>query len=334
MGPKKATAVDDQTVEPAKEKLAKATKKATADDQVVPKKHPSTMAMLQEALKALDNRKGVSAQAVRTYITQKYSTVDPVRLKPMVRRALAKGLETGAVVRAANSTTAAGAQGKFRPAKKEKEKPPVKKENADPNKPKAPKGRKAMGKGPEVSKGDKKVKVASEDDAEVSAAKKKPAAKKQPAAKDQDSSDAKPKKSGKEGSAASSKVVPAKKPKGGKAKGSPEEGTTSKAKSARATKAAAADADAEEEPGSEEEHEPKSEEEAEAKADAKPSKAKTAAPKKTAKAQKSAEDGDTKAKKSAEDGEGKAKKDGEGKAKKDGEGKADGAKGKRKRAAE
>lgn len=72
------------------------------------------MVMLQEALKELDNRKGVSGQAVRSYITEKYPTVDALRLKYMVRRALAKGLETGTVVRATNSANAAGAQGKFR----------------------------------------------------------------------------------------------------------------------------------------------------------------------------------------------------------------------------
>lgn len=77
------------------------------------KSHPSAMAMVEEALKELDTRKGVSAQAVRGYIIQKYPSVDPIRLKYMVRRALSKGLESGALVRPANST-AVGAQGKFR----------------------------------------------------------------------------------------------------------------------------------------------------------------------------------------------------------------------------
>lgn len=71
------------------------------------------MAMVEEALRELDTRKGVSAQAVRGYIIQKYPSVDPIRLKYMVKRALSKGLESGALVRPPNST-AVGAQGRFR----------------------------------------------------------------------------------------------------------------------------------------------------------------------------------------------------------------------------
>lgn len=79
----------------------------------VAKSHPSAMAMVEEALKELHTRKGVSAQAVRGYITQKYTSVDPIRLKYMVRKALSKGLETGVLARPPNST-AVGAQGRFR----------------------------------------------------------------------------------------------------------------------------------------------------------------------------------------------------------------------------
>lgn len=78
-----------------------------------PPTHPPAMEMVKEALKELDSRKGVSAQAVRTFIKEKHPTVDESRLKFMVRRALVKGLESGTLVRPANSNST-GAQGRFR----------------------------------------------------------------------------------------------------------------------------------------------------------------------------------------------------------------------------
>lgn len=76
--------------------------------------HPSTAIMVKEALKELDSRKGVSSQAIQSYIKQKYPSVDLVRLKHFVRRALKKGIENGTLVRPANSGVATGAMGKFR----------------------------------------------------------------------------------------------------------------------------------------------------------------------------------------------------------------------------
>lgn len=76
--------------------------------------HPSTAIMVKEALKELDSRKGVSSQAIQNYIKQKYPSVDLVRLKHLVRRALKKGIETGTLVRPANSSVTTGAMGKFR----------------------------------------------------------------------------------------------------------------------------------------------------------------------------------------------------------------------------
>lgn len=76
--------------------------------------HPSTAIMVKEALKELDSRKGVSSQAIQNYIKQKYPSVDLVRLKHLVRRALKKGIENGTLVRPANSAVATGAMGKFR----------------------------------------------------------------------------------------------------------------------------------------------------------------------------------------------------------------------------
>uniref|UniRef100_A0A673LHD6 Protein B4-like n=1 Tax=Sinocyclocheilus rhinocerous TaxID=307959 RepID=A0A673LHD6_9TELE len=116
----------------------------TAGRKVSP--HPSTMEMVKEALKALDSRKGVSAQAIRGYIKEKYTTVDETRLKFMVRRTLNKGIETGVFVRPANSgSTTTGAQGRFRIAAKTKAKEAKaqSKENADPNVQKSPKPKKA-----------------------------------------------------------------------------------------------------------------------------------------------------------------------------------------------
>lgn len=77
--------------------------------------HPTTMDMVKNALMELDQRKGVSAQAIRTFIKGKYTTVDETRLKTMVRKALVKGIDSGTFVRPANSASmTTGAQGRFR----------------------------------------------------------------------------------------------------------------------------------------------------------------------------------------------------------------------------
>eukprot|EP00064_Thunnus_orientalis_P024859 superscaffoldBa00011344_g25172 len=107
--------------------------------------HPSTAIMVKEALKALDSRKGVSSQAIQNYIKQKYPSVDLVRLKHLVRRTLKKGIETGTLVRPANSNVTTGAMGKFRLARQDKQ-PKSKTENMDPNVQKVPKAAKAEAK--------------------------------------------------------------------------------------------------------------------------------------------------------------------------------------------
>ncbi|XP_026851317.2 sperm-specific protein PHI-2B/PHI-3 [Electrophorus electricus] len=127
--------------------------------------HPSTMDMVKEAVKELDSRKGVSAQAVRSFIRRKYATVGESRVNAMVRKALVKGLESGAFVRPAASSTITGAQGRFRlAAKQPKETKPIKKaneakENANPNVGKA-KEPKSNEMGAEKAKPVKKVKSA------------------------------------------------------------------------------------------------------------------------------------------------------------------------------
>ncbi|KAF7665865.1 hypothetical protein LDENG_00129240 [Lucifuga dentata] len=98
--------------------------------------HPSTMTMVKEALAELDSRKGASSLAIQRYIKNKYPSVDLLRLKYLVRKALIKGVDNGTVVRPANSTVTTGAQGRFRLAPK---KPKTKTENAGPDGQKLPK---------------------------------------------------------------------------------------------------------------------------------------------------------------------------------------------------
>ncbi|XP_028303396.1 protein B4 [Gouania willdenowi] len=135
MPPKKAAVVSAGGPELSPKDSPEEGKKAKKQGAVVMRKlpsHPSTIIMVKEAIKALDSRKGVSSQAIQSYIKQHYPSVDMVKLKHLVRRALIKGQENGTLVRPANSTMTVGAQGKFRLAQKLKEAKP-KSENTDPN---------------------------------------------------------------------------------------------------------------------------------------------------------------------------------------------------------
>ncbi|XP_017542724.1 protein B4 isoform X2 [Pygocentrus nattereri] len=223
MGPKKAAAETKVSSPPARspEKDTSEETDAVSEDQtkaMVPRKaptHPSTMEMVKEALMELDSRKGVSAQAIRTFVREKHPTVDETRVKFMVRRALLKGLESGALVRPANSSST-GAKGRFRLAvRKPKEAKPLKKtreakENANPNVGQA----KAKDAGTEKTKPAKKKSAAEGD---------------------------KPKKPKTDASA--SKVAPAKKPKAKKAASNAEEpepkAQTSRSKGAESGKTTA-----------------------------------------------------------------------------------------------
>ncbi|KAK9974007.1 hypothetical protein ABG768_022118 [Culter alburnus] len=230
MPPKKASAEptatipedsENETVDTKPDVSESSSSKANAR-KVSP--HPSTMEMVKEALKELDSRKGVSAQAIRGYIKEKYKTVDETRLKFMVRRTLNKGIETGVFVRPANSgATTTGAQGRFRIAAKTKAKEAKaqSKENADPNvqkasKPKKVKATKAKGEGTSKEKKPTKKKEATDG--------------------------AKPKTP--ESDATASKVAPAKKP---KAKNAAGEGG-SEPKPSKAKKASKASKEGVEEP--------------------------------------------------------------------------------------
>ncbi|XP_035487105.2 protein B4 [Scophthalmus maximus] len=183
--------------------------------------HPSTAIMVRKALEELDSRKGVSSQAIQSYIKQTYPSVDLVRLKNLVRKSLKRGIENGTLVRPANAKVTTGAMGKFRLAPKVKE-PKAKTENTDPNVQKAPKPSKDGAKKPPKAGATKKKDGATE--------------------KAKSKEDSKPpKKSKKDEEAAPTKAAPAKKPKAKKAtekENGKEAADSTKTKAAKTTKAA------------------------------------------------------------------------------------------------
>ncbi|XP_062327534.1 protein B4 [Osmerus eperlanus] len=198
--------------------------------------HPPTMVMVKEAIAELNSRKGSSTQAIRNYVTEKYPSIDSVRLKYLVRQAVVKGVERGEFVRPAKSTFS-GAQGTFRLAVKRKAKgPKTASENSDPNvemaaepgakktktkkikdaeeepvqKRKDPKPKAASKVAPEAS-GDKSD--GEEEPKRKTSSKVAKGTKKEPVKKEKlPTEDSKSKKAPKAGAAAS-KVVPAKRPK-------------------------------------------------------------------------------------------------------------------------
>ncbi|XP_053545338.1 protein B4 [Bombina bombina] len=139
-----------------KPKAAKVIK--TAAKVIKTTANPSTLSMVVEVLKKSE-RKGTSVQSIRNQIMIAHPTVDPVRLKFLLRSALKRGLEKGILIRPLNSS-ASGATGRFKLAKVEKPKGKSNKtgENEDPNskvedkdkkaeKPKKPKAQKEESKG-------------------------------------------------------------------------------------------------------------------------------------------------------------------------------------------
>nr|XP_028605248.1 histone H1oo-like [Podarcis muralis] len=69
--------------------------------------------MVMEAVKTLDEHKGVSVVAIKRYILSSYPGVDPIRLKYGLKMALARGLKRSCLIRPQNSS-ALGATGRFK----------------------------------------------------------------------------------------------------------------------------------------------------------------------------------------------------------------------------
>ncbi|XP_006917742.1 histone H1oo [Pteropus alecto] len=78
-----------------------------------PRRHPPMLRMVLEALQAGEQRRGTSVVAIKVYILRKYPTVDAIRLKYLLKRALDTGMQRGLLVRPTNSK-ARGATGSFK----------------------------------------------------------------------------------------------------------------------------------------------------------------------------------------------------------------------------
>ncbi|XP_073431066.1 histone H1.8 [Dendrobates tinctorius] len=131
MGPKKAADGAKEEGDAAAVSTLKETKAKQKVVKVKTMSHPSTLSMVVEAIKKDSERKGTSVQAIRNRILLAHPTVDPVRLRFLLKAALNKGIEKGILVRPTNSN-ASGATGRFKLAKPGA-KPKVEGENVDPN---------------------------------------------------------------------------------------------------------------------------------------------------------------------------------------------------------
>ncbi|KAK1332375.1 hypothetical protein QTO34_007049 [Cnephaeus nilssonii] len=86
-----------------------------------PRRNPPMLRMVLEALQAGEQRQGTSVMAIKVYILQKYPTVDAIRLKYLLKRALDTGMQRGLLIRPINSR-ARGATGSFKLVPKQKKK--------------------------------------------------------------------------------------------------------------------------------------------------------------------------------------------------------------------
>lgn len=123
--------------------------------------NPNTLDMVVEAITVLNDRKGASIPAIKHFIMDKYTTVDPNMLKYRLKRALQKGLDQEVLARPKGmEDSGASLSGRFRlnkikMAAIEKAKKPKPKPKAKAEKPKAKKP-----KPEESTKSPKKVKKA------------------------------------------------------------------------------------------------------------------------------------------------------------------------------
>ncbi|XP_053932860.1 histone H1.8 [Cuculus canorus] len=128
-------------------------------------KHPSTLRMVIEALEAQDKKEGVSVAAIKQFILAKYPTVDPIRLKYLLKQALSKGLSSGVLMRP-HKSTAVGATGSFKlaPKKQQHKKQQLGQVDTNGNEGQAPKlRRKGTNKLPRVPKAGVRQQGAAED---------------------------------------------------------------------------------------------------------------------------------------------------------------------------
>ena len=118
-------------------------KKAAPKRPATASTQPKTIDMVVEAISAQTDRKGASVPSIKSYILEKYVSVDPNMLKSRLKRALEKGLESGVIVRPKGwEESGSTLVGRFRVdktklagAKKEKPKP-AKKPRVEEKKPK------------------------------------------------------------------------------------------------------------------------------------------------------------------------------------------------------
>ncbi|XP_046539608.1 histone H1.8 [Equus quagga] len=86
-----------------------------------PRRHPPVLHMVLEALQAGEQRRGTSVAAIKVYILNKYPAMDVIRLKYLLKQALATGMHRGLLARPTNSK-ARGATGSFKLVPKHKRK--------------------------------------------------------------------------------------------------------------------------------------------------------------------------------------------------------------------
>ncbi|XP_076335691.1 uncharacterized protein LOC143238928 [Tachypleus tridentatus] len=75
--------------------------------------HPSALVMVCDAINSLGDKKGVSVQAIKTWMLGQYPEIGQSKVKFMVKKALDKGMKEGVLVRPKKSADMVGATGRF-----------------------------------------------------------------------------------------------------------------------------------------------------------------------------------------------------------------------------